>query len=130
MTEERTDLTGPSARASMGGSTRMLQAYRSRSGLPVDPEVSADDPWAQKPPRPRAPQSPRQASNPNRLSVNLSQEVADALRAIVLKRKISITEAVRRAISLLKFVEDAMDDGGKFLIARSGEEPRELIFFR
>jgi hypothetical protein len=64
------------------------------------------------------------------LSVNLSQEVADALRAIVLKRKISITEAVRRAISLLKFVEDAMDDGGKFLIVRSGEEPRELIFFR
>jgi hypothetical protein len=133
MTEEHADLAGPSARAPMGGSRNMLQRYRSsttqRSQLPVDPEVSANDPWAQKPSRRRSPQPPKQTSNPNRLSVNLSQEVADALRAIVLKREISITEAVRRAISLLKFVDDATDDGAKFLIARPGEEPRELLFF-
>lgn len=40
-----------------------------------------------------------------RLSVNMNQETADALRDVARSRGISYTEAVRRAISVYAFVE-------------------------
>lgn len=66
-----------------------------------------------------------------RLSVNLSQEIADALQSITTRRGIRITEAIRRAISTQKFVEDALDRGATILIVEPGEStPRELVFLR
>lgn len=46
-----------------------------------------------------------------RLSVNLNPEAAEALKAYTDKRHISYTEAVRRAIALLKFVDDEISAG-------------------
>jgi len=46
-----------------------------------------------------------------RLSVNLNPEAAEAIRAYTEKRHISYTEAVRRAIALLKFVDDEISAG-------------------
>lgn len=46
-----------------------------------------------------------------RLNVNLNQETADALRLVAEQRGISFTEAVRRAISVYKFVEDELAEG-------------------
>lgn len=46
-----------------------------------------------------------------RLNVNLNQETAEALRFIAEQRGISFTEAVRRAISVYKFVEDEVAEG-------------------
>jgi phosphoribosylcarboxyaminoimidazole (NCAIR) mutase len=70
------------------------------------------------------------SSSTVRLSVNLSREAADALRAIADRHGITLTEAIRRAISTQKFVEDALDDGAKVLIAEPGESARELVFLR
>ena len=40
-----------------------------------------------------------------RLNVNLNKETAAALKDIAEKQGISLTEAVRRAVALLKFIE-------------------------
>lgn len=98
-------------------------SYNTSDAASAEPEPRRlmEDPVEPVPNRPKA--------NPNRLSVNLSQDVADALRSIVVRNKITITEAIRRAISLLKFVDD-LKEGEKLLIARRGERPRELVFFR
>jgi hypothetical protein len=69
------------------------------------------------------------SSATSRLSVNLSKEAADALRTMTDRRNITTTEAIRRAISTQKFIEDALDRGAKVLIVEPGEPARELIFF-
>jgi hypothetical protein len=66
-----------------------------------------------------------------RLSVNLSQEVAEALKSIATDRGITLTEAIRRAISTQKYVEDVLNRGGKVLVEEPGEtSARELVFLR
>jgi hypothetical protein len=63
-----------------------------------------------------------------RLSVNLSPEVADALRSIAAEHGITITEAVRRAISIQNYVETALQQGAKILVAEPDGHMRELLF--
>ena len=46
-------------------------------------------------------------SNYQRLSVNINEEAAEILRQVTTERGISTTEAIRRAIGLLGFFEDA-----------------------
>ena len=48
-----------------------------------------------------------------RLSVNLNDEVADALKQIADRRGITATEAVRRAIAWYKFIDDEVVQGGR-----------------
>jgi hypothetical protein len=43
----------------------------------------------------------------HRLSVNINDEAADILRTVTKERQISTTEAIRRAIGLLGFFEEA-----------------------
>ena len=45
-------------------------------------------------------------TKPIRLSVNMNQETADALREIAEVYGVSVTEAVRRAVSVAHFVEE------------------------
>jgi hypothetical protein len=66
----------------------------------------------------------------NRLSVNLASDVADALRTYVRERGVTVTEAIRRAISLLVYVDTAIRKrDAKILISEKGEM-RELVFFQ
>jgi predicted transcriptional regulator len=65
-----------------------------------------------------------------RLSVNLTPEIAESLRSISNRRGITLTEAIRRAISTQLFVEDALDQGAKILISEPDEPVRELVFMR
>jgi predicted transcriptional regulator len=66
-----------------------------------------------------------------RLSVNLSPDVAGALRWIAEKHRITITEAVRRAISTQKFIEDAADRKAKVLLQEMNDDTlKEVIFVR
>ncbi len=51
-----------------------------------------------------------------RLSVNINAESADVLRRVTAERGITTTEAVRRAIGLLGFFEEAMKSGSKILV--------------
>jgi hypothetical protein len=46
-----------------------------------------------------------------RLSINLSSSAMTALRELSLRKGTSVTEMVRRAIALLKLVEDAEQEG-------------------
>jgi hypothetical protein len=43
----------------------------------------------------------------HRLSVNINNEAAEILRTVTKERQISTTEAIRRAIGLLGFFEEA-----------------------
>jgi phosphoribosylcarboxyaminoimidazole (NCAIR) mutase len=63
-----------------------------------------------------------------RLSVNLSQDAADALKSITARRGITITQAIRRAISTQYYIEEALDEGARIVISGPGDATRELLF--
>lgn len=46
-----------------------------------------------------------------RLSVNVNDETAAALRSLAQDSETSVTEMIRRATGLYKFVQDEMEDG-------------------
>jgi hypothetical protein len=62
-----------------------------------------------------------------RLSVNLSPTVADALRQLTERHGSSITEEVRRALSIWKFIDDQRSEGGEILIERKDGKVRQLV---
>jgi hypothetical protein len=67
----------------------------------------------------------------NRLSVNLSNEAAMALRSYVQRHGITVTEAIRRAISLLKYIDELRNEGQKILVSdKAGKNIREVVFFQ
>jgi hypothetical protein len=100
-----------------------IEASRGRSqSLEADPGRGGPAEVEEKPP-------PKKQANPNRLSVNLPPDTADALRSVVQRRGITITDATVQAISLLKYVDEAREEGSRVLIERPGQRPRELVFF-
>lgn len=62
-----------------------------------------------------------------RLSVNLSPEVADELKQYASRKGVSITEAVRRAITVLTFVENAQSRGASLHLEEGGAL-KEVLF--
>lgn len=63
-----------------------------------------------------------------RLNVNLNQETAAALKELAESQNISLTEAVRRAIAISKFVEDEQSRGRKIqTMTPQGKDKRELV---
>jgi hypothetical protein len=62
-----------------------------------------------------------------RLSVNLSPEVADDLKGYASRKGISVTEAVRRAITVLTFVEEAQARGASLHLEENGALKEVLI---
>lgn len=63
-----------------------------------------------------------------RLNINLNDETAEALKELAAKHHISVTEAVRRAVAILKFVEDETDEGHKLQITDPRHNTvRELV---
>ncbi len=62
-----------------------------------------------------------------RLNVNLNQETADALKEIADDAGISLTEAVRRAISVYKFVDDEIESGNRVQTVNPNGEVRQLV---
>jgi len=63
-----------------------------------------------------------------KISANLSPEVVDALKTIAKKRGITMTEALRRAISTEKFLLDTIEDNGKILIEDKKKNMHQVIF--
>jgi hypothetical protein len=59
-----------------------------------------------------------------RLNVNINDETAAALRELADRRQTTVTEIVRRAVSVYKFVEDEVVDGNKTLklVSKEGQE--------
>lgn len=50
-----------------------------------------------------------------RLSVNINDETEEALKELAARRGTTVTEIVRRAVSVYKFVEDEVGSNGKSL---------------
>jgi hypothetical protein len=59
--------------------------------------------------------------DPVRLSVNLSPVVFGELKDYADRKGVSVTEAVRRAISVLKYVDDAQGRGASLNIEEDGK---------
>lgn len=63
-----------------------------------------------------------------RLSVNINADAARALKSVAARRQISITEAIRRAIAIYKFVEDESARGNTIQVVNSSDKTvRELL---
>lgn len=63
-----------------------------------------------------------------KLSANLPVEVAEALRELAERRQTTMTEVLRHAISLEKWVQDQVDQGSKFLVEDKSGRTREVVF--
>jgi hypothetical protein len=62
-----------------------------------------------------------------RLSVNLGPEVADQLKEYASRKGVSVTEAVRRAIAVLAFVDEAQNRGASLNLEEGGAL-KEILF--
>lgn len=76
---------------------------------------------------PDSPNDQPSAGQPVRLSLNVSAETMSVLRDYAGRKGISLTEAVRRAIGILNFVDEAQESGASLVIERNGKT-QEIIF--
>ena len=63
-----------------------------------------------------------------RLSVNLNPDAADVLKEYANRKGVSITEAVRRAIGVLKFVDETQNRGASVTVSDDSGREKEVIF--
>lgn len=63
---------------------------------------------------------PETAPETVRLSINLSPAVADTVRSYSKRKGVSVTEAVRRAISMLAYIDAAQDRGASINLSENG----------
>jgi len=71
------------------------------------------------------------SSKSSRLTVNLSEELVESLREMATRSGTTMTDVLKRAIAVQKFLEEQQDEGKKLLM----EDPeantiRELVLFR
>lgn len=62
-----------------------------------------------------------------RLSVNINDETAQALKEMAARRQTTVTEIIRRAVSMYKFVEDEVTENGKSLQLASPDEVTTIL---
>ena len=60
-------------------------------------------------------------------SVNLSEDAVQALRDIATSRGTNMSDVLRHAISLEKFVHDETKDGAKILVEKNNDTRQLLI---
>lgn len=66
-----------------------------------------------------------------RLNVNLNAATAAALKRLAEEQGMSLTEVVRRSISVYNFITNEVSAGQKILVLREGDtadEYREVVF--
>lgn len=63
-----------------------------------------------------------------RLNVNMNRETAKALKELAKKDKVSLTEAIRRAIAVYKYVSDEVKKGRVVqTMDADGKNRREIV---
>lgn len=64
-----------------------------------------------------------------KLNVNINDETAAALKDLAERRQTTVTEIVRRAVSVYKFIEDEVTDGDARLkiVRASGETDLQVL---
>lgn len=63
-----------------------------------------------------------------RLSANLPEDVFEALKWIAAKHRVTMTEALRRAISTETFIEEQLDKGSAILLQDESGTVNKVIF--
>lgn len=53
-----------------------------------------------------------------KLSVNLSEDASQVVRELAVRKGMTVTDVIRRAISLERFVVDQLDEGKTFVVRR------------
>ena len=69
---------------------------------------------------------------PNRyhkISANLSDEVLEVLKEIAERKNVTLTEVLRRAVSVFKVVDDALNEGQQVLLRDSKTKKVERVIF-
>jgi predicted DNA-binding helix-hairpin-helix protein len=61
-----------------------------------------------------------------RLNININEDTRDALKDLAERRQITVTEVVRRCVSVYKFIEDEAVDGNRKLAIEVDGKWREL----
>ncbi len=62
-----------------------------------------------------------------KVSVNLPEESVQALKAMAKRDNVTMTEALRRSISLQQFVEDAQSKGDNILVESPDNTIQRLV---
>jgi predicted DNA-binding protein len=62
-----------------------------------------------------------------RLSINLSTETAETLKALAERKGVTITEGIRRAIIIWKFMEDEISQGNQIAVIQKDETIRKVL---
>jgi Ribbon-helix-helix protein, copG family len=62
-----------------------------------------------------------------RLSVNVALDVGDAIDELAKRHGTTITDVIRRAVSMCKYIDDETSDGGRILVERD-KTVREIKF--
>lgn len=63
-----------------------------------------------------------------RLSVNVAPDVGEAIDVLAKRHGTTITDVIRRAISIYKYIDDETAHGAKILVEKNGTL-REVKFF-
>jgi len=63
-----------------------------------------------------------------KMSVNLPSDAVDVLQRLAKKHGTTVTAQLRRAIDTAKFIDDALDDGGKVLVEHESGKMSQLVF--
>jgi hypothetical protein len=62
-----------------------------------------------------------------KLSVNLPPEDVAVIRELSAKRSTTMTEVIRKGIGLQKYLQDAIDKGGKIFVEDRRGRLREIV---
>lgn len=62
-----------------------------------------------------------------KVSVNLTPEEVETLKRIAERRGISMTEVIRRALAMEKFIDESSAAGEKILVQSSDKSMRQLL---
>jgi hypothetical protein len=82
------------------------------------------------PPNKTDAESPKHARSKGglvRLSINLSIETVEALKELVDRKGVTITEGIRRAIVVWKFIEDETSRGNQIAVIQKDETVRKVL---
>ena len=63
-----------------------------------------------------------------KMSVNLPTSVVKALKTLAKKRRLTMTDVLRQALALEKFIDEVNEDDGKILIEDKRGRVRQLVF--
>ena len=63
-----------------------------------------------------------------KMSVNLSADVVEVLKALAKKRNTTMTEVLRQAIGTEKFIDEVNENKGKILVEDKKGRIRQLVF--